>query len=387
MKPEFLGSPIATPEALARALNVAIQDLKTIAGSASTLYTDFDIEKRDGSPRHVSGPKHVLKVLQKRINRQLFEQVSFPPYLYGGIHTRDYVQNAQAHSGARVIVALDVKDFYPHVKADLVHKIFKNFFCFPDSVAAILTNLCTKDGKLPQGACCSSYLANLAFFQHEPRLTRSLQEQGFKYTRLIDDISVSATKSTSKKAAEKVIEKISAMLLLGGFKLKNKKTKISSDSNPKQLMEITGLWLNRGEPRVKRDERRDIRHEVRKCLIEGKLEKTSEEYHATHSRISGRVAKLSHLNHAEAPRYRKALRLMLPQYAAADVRKTSALVDALCKTHVGSRKSTAYIDRYYRLIFRLNVLGRTEPLLAKTLRERMKKCPPASCREALIHGY
>ncbi len=386
MKPKFLGAPIANPEALARALRVSLQDLKTIAGGASSLYTDFLVKKRDGSDRNVSGPNYDLKILQKRINRQIFEKVIFPDYLYGGIPKRDYVQNAQAHSGARIIVAVDIENFYPSIKKAIVLKIFKYLFNFPDAVSEILANLCTKNNIVPQGACTSSYIANLVFYQLEPRLVQSFREQGLKYTRLIDDISVSANRPTSKKKNESVVESIGQMLKIDGFKLKHKKTKISSDANPHNLMEITGLWLNRGEPRVKRTERQEIRAEVRRCIREGKVERISDDYHKFHSYVSGRVAKLAHLKHPESKRYRKALQLLLPLYSAVDAQRTLAIADAICKTSIKNRATLSYVNRYHKAVFRINVLARTQPKLAREYRSKMNQYYPIKSKDDIIYG-
>jgi len=386
MKAVYSGSSIAHPEALARALRVRLNDLKSIAGAASEKYSDFEVDKKDGTKRKVSGPQHDLKLLQKRINRLLFEQVVYPDYVTGGIKERDYVQNARMHSNAQMAIALDIQDFFPRIKRKRVAEIFKHFFRFADPVVEILADLCTKDGVVPQGACTSSYLANLVFYEYEPRLVSSLKDQGFIYSRLIDDITISSKNLVSKVRVEKVRKQVSAMLHVHGFSLKQKKTRVTSASNPEQLMEVTGLWLNRGRPRVKREERIEIRKEVRSCLSQGAIDRTDPTYHDFHERTSGRVGKLTQLGHDQAKLFREQLRSVLPLYNVKGVRKTRGLVAGLIKTPVPSRASPAYIQRFYQIMYRINILARSRPDLATLLRSKMKKCAPRIKMEEAIHG-
>ncbi|WAC71040.1 reverse transcriptase family protein [Roseateles sp. SL47] len=386
MKPTFSGSPIAHPEALARALRISVQDLRTLAGSASKKYSDFLVKKKDGSDRTVSGPEYDLKLIQKRINRLLFERVEFPPYLMGGIKDRDYVRNAKIHSHADAILALDIENFFPSISRSRVLQILSNVFKQPPAVANLLADLCTKDGVVPQGACTSTYLANLIFFEHEPRLVNSLREQGLKYSRLIDDITISSNDRLSPKRVDKVIDQVRAMLKPQGLRLKRKKTRLTSASNPDELMMVTGLWLNRGQPRVLRTERMEIRKAVRKCVDEGAMERTSPDYHKLHDKVSGRVGKLAQLSHPQAAIFREQLRSVLPEYGTNGIRKTRALVAGLGKTALHARGSQGYIERYYRIMHRINILARNRPEMAKNLRQRMQGISPSNSLEKAIHG-
>jgi len=386
MKAKYSGTPIANPAALARALRVSLQDLKTLAGAASSRYTDFKIDKKDGSKRTVSGPHLELKLIQKRINREIFEKVLFPEYLTGGIKNRDYVQNAEIHSRAGMALALDVENFYPNISRLKVFDVFKHFFRQPDDVANILADLCTKDGTVPQGACTSSYLANLVFYEQEPRLVTALREQGLTYSRLIDDITISSPRPISPTRVSDLIKRVKAMLKLHGFRLKQKKTRCTTAANPKDLMEVTGLWLNRGKPRVKRAERADIRKEVRKCLDMGDMDRSDKAFHDIHDRVSGRVAKLAQLNHSQARVFRKKLREVLPIYNEKGLRRTRGLVSQIRKTPVGSRSALSYIQKYHQILYRINILGRSKPSIARALRLKLKPYRPTSTKEVAVHG-
>ncbi len=386
MRPIFNGKPIASVDALARTLSLSPQQLRTLAGSVSGHYRDFDIPKRDGTFRTVSGPTEELKVIQRRINRQIFERVEFPGYLFGSLKDRSYVQNAQTHSGAHVIVAMDVENFFPSIKRDAVLSIYKNLFCFPQDVAGLLAEICTKDGYVPQGACTSSYIANLALHDIEHRLVSNLRHEGLIYSRLIDDISISSPRPLAKKRVETLVVQVAEMLKCKGFKPRRRKTKITSKENVADLMEVTGLWLNLGEPRVKRDERASIRTDVRRCVRESKVERTSPEFHELHNRTSGRVAMLSQLKHPEANRFRSALRMCAPLYSPIEIKRTQKTVAAVCKTPARSRETAVYIQRFYQARYRVNIVGRTDPKLAKDLHSRLSNHVPKLRKEEAIYG-
>ena len=386
MKAKFSGSPIAHPEALARALRIPLNDLRTIAGVASRKYSDFFVKKKDGSDRRVSGPQYDLKIIQKRINRVLFERVDFPQYLMGGLKGRDYVKNAQLHSGAAVVIALDIENFYPRITRRRVEEIYRHVFDLTADVSKLLADLSTKDGAVPQGACTSSYLANLAFYEAEPRFVAALKEQGLVYSRLIDDITVSSKRPMSKARVEKVIEQAAKMLKAHGFDLKQPKTRVSSKSNPENFMEVTGLWLNRGHPRLKRGERIEIRREVRACITQAGYDVFSLEYHSIHEKVSGRVSKLAQLGHAQADVLRGKLRAVLPLYDEKETRRTKGMVAGLCATPIGSRSTPKFIERFHQVMYRINVLARNRAALAKILRGKMRACAPLLKMDEAIHG-
>mgnify|MGYP000983067651 CR=1 FL=1 len=386
MRPTFSGKSIASVDALARALNLSEPQLRTIAGAANSHYREFSIPKRDGTPRLVSGPTEELKIVQRRINRQIFERVKFPEYLFGSIKEKCYIHNANYHSRAQVVISLDVKNYFPSIKRARVLDIFQIFFEFSPGVAEILTNLCTKNNEVPQGACTSSYLANLAFFDIEHRLVYNLSSEGLTYSRLIDDITISSKDLIPKKKLDSLIKRVSGFLKTKGFHLKRSKTRISSKQNKESPIEITGLRINLGKPSAKKENRVYVRNEVRQLIGEAEYDIKTPEYHALYNKTSGRVAMLSQLKHPEAKRYRKRLNEIQPIYTQKEITKTEKIVSALCKTPIGSRSSSSYLKRFYQARYRVNITGRTDGELAKNLHEKLSLHKPTIKSDEAIHG-
>jgi len=386
-KSVYRAQPIGSVSSLALALNTNVNALQSIAARASSLYASFFTEKKDGTPRPIVSPHKDLKFLQKRINRQIFGNVSFPNYLFGGISERDYVQNANVHKNAKALIALDICNFYPSISEGHVRAVYQNFCKFPKDVADLLTQISTREGKVPQGACTSSNIANLVFFDSEPLLVDYLKQKRLRYSRLLDDITISSeNREFSKKEITDIINRVAAMLTHKGMKLKNKKTRVTTKSNPAQLMEVTGLWLNRGKPRIKRSERIDIRADFRNLCGLFKISRISEDYHKNFNRVSGRIAKLSHLEHMEAPFYRARLRTILPHFSVSDVIHLRRQVNGICKTPAEHRSRFEYVAKYNKIKYKLTILRRTDITEANNLRAMLDKCKPTKTKDEIIHG-
>jgi hypothetical protein len=387
MRPTYSAQPIGSIESLALALGLSPSALLTLANSASNRYSTFQIPKKEqGRVRQVCEPMQDLKIAQKRINRAIFDNVAYPSYLYGGIPERDYVRNARAHANAKSLIALDVQDFYDNIPVGDVFKIFKFFCNFSDPVARVLTQLATKDGRVPQGACTSSHIANLVFFDTEHRIVRELEQQGLRYSRLLDDITISAEKSLTPERTSKIVHKVKLLLANKHLKLKKKKTRVSSSSNPETLMEVTGLWLNRGAPRVFRSERHEIRAQLFRLERMHELSNSHPAYHEEHNRVSGRISKITYVGHFEAEKYRARLQRILPTYDGKEVVRTMRLVKLVCVTPAHLRDSFSYLDKYHQALYRLAIVARTNRSLATKYRALLQKCAPRVSKEELLYG-
>lgn len=385
MRPYYTKKPIGTVSALSAALRAAEPVLRHTVRNIEHHYTPYEIPKADGKVRAIVIPSLHLKTLQKRINREIFSNIVYPPYLYGGIDGKDYVRNANAHCSAHVAIALDVKDFYPSISFQRVLNIFQYFLKFSPEVSELLAKLTTFQNKLPQGAATSSHLANLVLHDTEYHLAQYCENSGLVYTRLLDDITISSTKRLSEQRISKLIDMVARMLREKGLKLKNKKTRISSQSNPETLMEVTGLWLNRGSPRVNTDSRRKIRAEVHQCEVAARTSRTSQSYHKAHASVSGKVAMLNHVGHTEAGRFRRTLADILPLYDSNELTKTIKIVNVLSRSSESDREKYAFNLNYFKTMQRINIVARSDPRLARRLREKLATCKPVNQSDEALY--
>ncbi|KJG11967.1 reverse transcriptase family protein [Photobacterium iliopiscarium] len=378
-KPQYPCKSIASVEVLAKTLGVHLKLLNNIASKVEESYSSYVLpaHKVSGKIRTVFEPKHELKKIQKRINSRIFERVIFPEYLIGGIKAtptipRDYVQNARIHSKSKTLINLDVRNFYPTIKAQEVKKIYKYFFKFSDEVVELLTLLTTYKGAVPQGGCTSSYLANLIFFNSEYQIVSSLRGQNIRYSRLLDDITISSTSEISSKKITVIIKSVSAMLKKHNLSLKGKKTKISDRDECHKDFEVTGLWVKEAEPKLRKEEVRRIRQLVYHCQLESINGMDSDEYHKIWNNVSGLVTKLTRLKHSQGKKYRDILTLILPIYNDYEINKLKKKINFALKIPKEDHYRIGVIKKYNQLNYKLGILGRTHKGMAKDARKRLK---------------
>jgi len=367
-KPYYRNRSIGSVDALAQCLGVSKARLLTISSTAKNSYTEFSrttIKNGKTKERILNEPKAGLKIIQKKINREIFEGIVYPDYLHGGLKERDYVSNVQAHAGARTIIGLDIKDFYPSIKKHHVAEIFKNLFRFDTDVCEILVNLTTKNGVVTQGGCCSSYIANLIFFNAEFSKVSKLRAKGYCYTRLLDDITISSKSTIPKEKSETIISEISGLFTKFKLELNREKTKVEHACDRTADFEITGLWAAHGNPKLKKKDRRYVRQLVHICTKEYKKDPFSKDFHSLWNRTSGKVAVLTRLQHAQAKSLRLQLSKCLPLYDDDASKKLQRLAYKLCEIPDLDTGSPSKLKVYRKLRYHFGIVARNDKITAK----------------------
>lgn len=171
-----------------------------------------------------------LKVIQKKIQRNILSKLPMPDYAYGGVRGRDNIKNAKRHQGKRHFFTTDLKDFYPSITNSKVFKMFRSFN-FSPSVCRILTQLTTYKGRLPQGTPTSSTIANLVFIKTGNKLQTFAIQNGLTFTSFVDDLTFSAPYDFKEKS-NCLLDVIKA----DGFLISHKKTNYKT-KNPM----VTGI--------------------------------------------------------------------------------------------------------------------------------------------------
>src|ERR1043165_2424623 len=174
---------LAAVEAL---LGMPARDLRALAGD----YVEFSIPKKTGGMRKLSAPKPELKQVQRTILRRILNRLRAHPAAMAYEKGRSIVTHAQAHASKAVVIRIDVKDFFPSIRDKRIRAFFTGIGWQKDA-AALLTDLCTHKGALPQGAPTSPRLANLVSYEMDARLTGLARKRGATYTRYADDLTFS----------------------------------------------------------------------------------------------------------------------------------------------------------------------------------------------------
>mgnify|MGYP001453073607 CR=1 FL=1 len=375
-KIKFTYAPIGSIKTLAELLGFSEKQLIHIANTANQQYFDFIITNNNKT-RNISEPTFVLKKIQKRINSRIFSGIVFPNYLQGGIkatenNPRDYIENAKKHCDAQTLINVDIQDFYPSIHKEKVKSIYRHLLKYPTDVIDILTKLTMYNDVLPQGGCTSSYLANLVLFNHEYKLVDYLSKKQIKYTRLIDDMTISCSvKRLTSKECEDVITRIAAMLKLHDLSIKNKKTLISHDYEPFKSLKVTGLHVKHKVPKVPGKDRKYIRQLVYIC--EKNNDRSTDEYHTLWNKASGKIAKINRLNYPQAITLRERMSKVLPIFDDYQKNKLISNVNQLLSLNKDQKQHYKTIRRINDLYFKLNILGRSHPRLSSHLRKKISQ--------------
>lgn len=233
--------PIYSIKSLALLLSIDEIYLQQISNNSNSYFQLNPQIKKDGSKRDCYNLKKPLKDIHKKIKNKITSKVIFPDYIQGSIKGRSNITNARLHEKPKVIIKLDIKNFFPSISHKHICNLWRYFFNFSEEVSKLLTNIITLNDKFIQGSPLSSDIANLLFYDNEYKLVKYFEEIDLIYSRYVDDINISSKEKISNNLKTTIIKQIDAMLKSKGLNLNHKKTKILNDSNQ---MLVTGLVVN-----------------------------------------------------------------------------------------------------------------------------------------------
>ncbi len=153
-------------------------------------YQEARIPKRSGGTRRLWIPNDETKEVQRCILRRLLAKLRTHAQATGFEPGRSIVDNARPHVGRRVVIKMDVIDFFESTTAARVERYLRRIG-WNKRVAALLTRLVTTSGCLPQGAPTSPRLSNLLNIGLDEHLQRIVEGNDGHYTRYADDITIS----------------------------------------------------------------------------------------------------------------------------------------------------------------------------------------------------
>lgn len=283
---------IATFKALGYRLGVPPDMIIEISHVAGRYYAPFTSTpdprpflKKPVQPkeRRIDKPILVVKNIQKKINQRLLRDLPLPSHICGGVKNKSLLDNIIPHLGARAIVTLDIKNFFPRISTFQVYRVWNELLGCAPQVSAALTRLTTFENHLPQGAPTSSALANLVLLSLDQPIRNYCEANAIVYTTWIDDLAFSGNESRS------VVNLAVVALRAGGFSLPHKKLKIMRNG---ERMVLTGVLVGR-KPGVINEYVSQTRSGIHK-LITGCVPEWQLETYA--KRLKGRIAHVRRLN-------------------------------------------------------------------------------------------
>ncbi len=234
--------------------------LYAVAKHAESHYRPIEIPKRDGTVRRLWEPDPLLKTIQRNLLRHVLEGLRVSPHATAYRAGRSILDNAQPHCGQPVLLKLDIASFFDSVRYPMVWARAFPGHLFPPEVRSLLTRLCCRRDRLPQGAPTSAAVSNLVMKPFDDHMGVWCAERGIAYTRYSDDMSFSG-----EFAPRDVIRKVRHFLEAMGFALNEGKTRVQT-KHTRQV--VTGVVVNE-RLQADRETRRSLRQEIHHCFAHG----------------------------------------------------------------------------------------------------------------------
>ena len=212
---------------------ITLSEIQEIASdSTNSHYRFFSINKKNGGKRFISAPDDRLKEIQNCI------RVLLTGFRHKG---ESIIQYAKPHVGKDVVYNMDIKDFFPSINASKIIPCL--LFRYNYDVALLLTSLVTMRSKtgipvLPQGAPSSPAISEMVLKQLDKRLSGYAKRHDIQYSRYVDDITFSCSKSQKWRKFAIVFNRI---IESEGFWVNKKKSHVSFYY---QRQEVAGLTVN-----------------------------------------------------------------------------------------------------------------------------------------------
>lgn len=283
------------------------------------------LAKDSGNIRLIEAPKARLKQLQRKILKEILERIPVHEAAHGFRQGRSIKTFVAPHVGQRVVVRMDLKDFFPSLSAARVQTFFRTAG-YPEDVADLLGGICTTAAPqevwkeigravdrqrlretrdlyarphVPQGAPTSPALANLCFYRADCRLTGLAKAAGAAYTRYADDLAFSGGKEFDRKA-ERFSIYAAAILMEEGFQVHHRKTRVMRQSVRQHL---AGLVANQ-HANVRRADFDRLKATLTNCVQHGPATQNREGHSYWQEHLRGRVGFVESINPARGRRLR-----------------------------------------------------------------------------------
>jgi RNA-directed DNA polymerase len=211
------------------------------------IYETFQIPKKKGGSRLIQAPEVQLMRMQSRLNFYLqnYYHLLRPQCVHGFVinpnkkeKVCNIVENAKIHVQQKYVLNLDLKDFFPSIKAYRVKELFlSDYFRYSEQVAIALALLVTYEGKLPIGAPTSPVISNFICLELDDMLQSYCDTNKINYSRYADDLTFSSNQEITKFQ----IHDLTVIINANQFEINKKKTRLKTNSR-KQT--VTGLVVN-----------------------------------------------------------------------------------------------------------------------------------------------
>jgi hypothetical protein len=278
--------------------------------------------------RVIEQPKPRLKAVQRMVLHELLDRIPAHEHAHGFTRGRSAVSHAAQHAGRRVVVRLDLEDFFASIEAGRIYGIFRTAG-YPEAVAHSLTALTTNavpwaawavvprprepaasaahhrlgrrlaTPHLPQGAPTSPALANLAAFGLDRRLSGLARSLSATYSRYADDLTFSGGTLLLSRASD-VRATAGTIAREEGFTVNERKSAVMTRAGRQR---VCGIVVN-AHPNVAREDYDRLKAILHNAALRGPAVENRAGVGDFRAHLLGRIAWVESLNPAHGAKLR-----------------------------------------------------------------------------------
>ncbi len=253
-------------------LGITMSEVAYIVRNGPKKYKVYTIGKRDGGRRVICQPSRDLKVIQYHILKTILSDCPVHPSAMAYERGASIRSNAEAHSGARVLIKADFEAFFPSIRvADWISYVKKRFpkWSGVDVDFTVLAMFWGMGGDKPVclsiGAPTSPKLSNIIMYKFDEEMAVYAEDRGLKYTRYADDITISSEGYIDFAEVMGFVRGLLSRYEGPRLFINDKKTGLFSR---KSALRVTGIVLpNSGGISLGRDRKRAISSMIHKWSI------------------------------------------------------------------------------------------------------------------------
>lgn len=322
--------PLDTPGDLADFLGLGVGELEWLADARSLERRAGDerlrhyryawLARSSGPPRAIERPKARLKALQRRVLHEILTRVPVHEAAHGFVPGRSARTHAASHVGRRVVLRIDLEDFFASVAVARVYGVLRTAG-YPEAVAHALAALASNvvpleewervprpvepraialhhrlgrrlaTPHLPQGAPTSPALANLCAFGLDRRLAGLAAAYGATYTRYADDLAFSGGDELLRRESALRLA-VGSIVRDEGFRVNERKSRLMTNAGRQKLC---GIVVN-ARPNLARDEYDALKAVLHNAARTGPAVQNRAGHPDFAAHVRGRVAWVASLN-------------------------------------------------------------------------------------------
>lgn len=252
-----------------------------------------------------------MRVVQYKILTQILNKIEVPEYVHAFEKGKNIPKMAESHVGKDMVVSIDLEDFFTSIKQYQLFDLFQHLG-FGEAPARTLSELCTYQSFVPQGALTSPKLSNIiTALTFGPNIKKFCDEKNLTLSIYADDITISMDAETREKLGKgivgEILRTVSHEVGRYRFKINTKKTKVMRHY---QRQYVCGAVVN-VKVNLQKSERNKLRAMVYNCNkngIEAEAAKSNLTADLFYSKLMGRLNWFAQLNPTAGARLKAKLK-------------------------------------------------------------------------------